>query len=157
MEAHGGQAQERFMRRISVYVPVALVVYAGAQLLTSAAESDPEIRELWLEDLTAQSVIGLLAVGVALFIGRWAARRDRRARVRGVIGLAACAVVVAPLVWWSAAPAVLAASAITLGDVTGVNDRERGSGPARTLTLLAGLAAAVAFTIVTVSVIVKAS
>jgi hypothetical protein len=71
--------------------------------------------------------------------------------------LAACAVVVAPLVWWSAAPAVLAASAITLGDVTGVNDRERGSGPARTLTLLAGLAAAVAFTIVTVSVIVKAS
>lgn len=149
------QSQEAFTRRLAMIVPALIGLFGVFQLLTSWVEPDPAVSELWLEDFTAQIIAGLLGAAVALPVGRWAAGREWRGQVRGVIGLAAGAIVLGPLVWWSAAPAILAAGAVVLGQVTGVTAREGGAGAARMLALLAALVAATTATVIIVSTVVK--
>jgi hypothetical protein len=147
--------QGAFTRRSAVFAAALIVLFGVFQLLTSWVEPDPAFRAVWLEDLTAQVVAGVLAAAVVVPVGRWVAGREWHAQVRGVIGLAAGATVLGPLVWWSAAPAILAAGAVVLGQVTGVTAREGGAGAARLLALLAALVAATTVVVIVVSIAVK--
>lgn len=149
------ESQGGFVRRLGTAAVIGLVVYGAMQVASSQTEPDPAIEALWLQDLTAQVVIGVLAAGIALLVGRWAAGRDRRSRIRGVVGLGLGAVVLGPLVWWSAAPALLAAGAIILGNLTGVIERDDGSRAARSVALLAGLVGAATFTVLAVGILIR--
>lgn len=124
-----------------------VAVKAVLQYFGSRLDPDPAIRASWVQDLTATLMMAAIAGGISYGVAAWALRGDAPRQTRAVVGLSIFAILLAPVFWFSAAPVIVAAAAVILGLTTGVTRRDGGSTAARSLAIVASLAAVATLTV----------
>jgi hypothetical protein len=137
----------RFTRPWATVTAGVLAISGVLQFLGSRFDSDPAIRDAWVQDLVGSLSASLFVAVMAFGVAVWARPGSRRRQTGAVIGLSIAAMLITPVLWFSAAPVIIAAAAIQLGVTTGVTTRDGGSTTARSLTLLAGMSALAALVV----------
>jgi hypothetical protein len=125
----------------------AVALNGALQFVGSRSHPDPVVRDTWLQDLTATLVVAAVAALLSYTLAVWALRGGSQRHTRAVAGLSVFAILLTPLLWFSAAPVIVAAAAILLGVATGATRRHGQRTAARSLALVAGLCAVAALAV----------
>jgi hypothetical protein len=146
----------RLIRPLAAWTAGLTACYVVGQAISSRSDDNPSVRADWVTDCIAVVIASLLFATIAGAVAVWATRGDRSRQSRTVVGLTVFAVVLSPIGWWSAAPALVAVTAVLLGRATGVADRTDGSSAARTASIVATLLAVALFVFVWATLLVEA-
>jgi hypothetical protein len=136
-EVRGDQRAGRVLRAVALTGAAGLAVAAVSVWNQARVDGDDTFV---IGDLVAMAVVTAVGFAVLAVLDTWALRGGE-ARVRAtVVGLAVAAVLALPLLWWSPAPLMTAASVLVLAR----GARQDGRVRAARLTALVVVAATVA-------------